>query len=337
MEVFMLYKEILNFTEEKSKEICNLSDQIWDNPETGYSEQFAVSAMIKVLEKEGFKITRNLADIPTAFSAKYGNSGPVIGILGEFDALPAMNQEANAAVKKTDSPDCPGHGCGHNLLGAGSIWSAIATKKYLEDKDIEGTIIYLGCPAEEGGSGKAFMARAGVFDNLDCALSWHPNEYNSVWAFSSLANVQVKYHFHGRSSHAAVSPHLGRSALDAVEVMNIGCQYLREHIIPEARVHYAITNTGGTAQAGFINAIITFTKKLCSSVFTLIVGTSLAAAGYIAGSAMTPEIIDAILNIKIYTPFALMILTLIILRIYPITPAYGREMRAKLQEIRAAK
>ena len=138
-----------------------------------------------------------------------------------------------------------GHGCGHNLLGVGALAAAVSVKEYLEEAKRPGTVIYFGCPGEEGGSGKAFMAREGVFDGLDCAITWHPLDMNVVATYTTLANYQVAYHFHGRAAHAAAAPHLGRSALDALELMNTGVQYLREHMIPEARIHYAITNAGG--------------------------------------------------------------------------------------------
>ena len=225
--------------------ICDLSDAIWDNPETAFLETESTRLQCELLEKLGFQVEKNLANIPTAFSGRWGSGKPVIGILGEFDGLSGVSQKANVAVKDPIVAGGNGHGCGHNLLGAGSIAAAYGIKSYLESTGASGTVIYFGCPAEEGGSGKAFMARDGVFDELDLALTWHPMDYNVAWYESSLANFQVNYKFTGVSSHAAVSPHLGRSALDAVELMNVGVQFLREHIIQDARVHYAITNTGG--------------------------------------------------------------------------------------------
>ena len=225
--------------------ICGLSDAIWDTPETAFLETEATRLQCELLEKLGFQVEKDLANIPTAFSGRWGSGKPVIGILGEFDGLSGVSQKANVAVKDPVVVGGNGHGCGHNLLGAGSIAAAYGIKSYLESTGSSGTVIYFGCPAEEGGSGKAFMARDGVFDEVDIALTWHPMDYNVAWYESSLANFQVNYKFTGVSSHAAVSPHLGRSALDAVELMNVGVQFLREHIIQEARVHYAITNTGG--------------------------------------------------------------------------------------------
>ena len=228
-----------------SEQICELSDAIWDTPETAFLETEATRLQCELLEKLGFQVEKNLADIPTAFSGRWGSGKPVIGILGEFDALSGLSQKANATTKDPIQVGGNGHGCGHNLIGAGSIAAAYGIKEYLESTGKSGTVIYFGCPGEEGGSGKAFMARDGVFDELDFALTWHPMDYNAAWYESTLANFQVNYKFAGVSSHAAATPHLGRSALDAVELMNVGVQFLREHVIPEVRIHYAITNSGG--------------------------------------------------------------------------------------------
>lgn len=225
--------------------LCSLSDAIWDVPETAFCETTAADLQCALLQQQGFAVQRGLAGIPTAFCGRWGSGGPVIGLLGEFDALSGLSQQANVAQKCPITPGGNGHGCGHNLLGAGSIAAALAVKAYLEASGTPGTVIYYGCPGEEGGSGKAFMARDGVFDGLDAAFSWHPMDYTAAWYESTLANVQVRYRFKGISAHAANSPHLGRSALDAVELMNVGVQFLREHILPEVRIHYAITDAGG--------------------------------------------------------------------------------------------
>lgn len=227
--------------------LFSVSDAIWDHPETDYQEKESSAILIEALKQEGFQVQTGLGGIPTAFSGRFGSGSPVIAVLGEFDALSGMSQKPCAVCQEPLKEGGNGHGCGHNLLGTGSLAAAIAVKEYLKETKAPGTIIYFGCPAEEGGSGKAFMAREGVFDGVDCALSWHPNQFNSVWAFSSLANVRIHYSFKGVSAHAGACPHLGRSALDALELMNVGVQFLREHMIQEARIHYAITNTGGTA------------------------------------------------------------------------------------------
>lgn len=235
----------LNYIEEKKDLIVNVSDNIWELAETAFREHKSIEYLCDALESEGFEIEKNVANIETAFTGTFGQGSPVIGILGEFDALSGLSQVADSTVKEAIIEDGNGHGCGHNLLGSGSLAAAIGVKKYLEETKQSGTVIYFGCPAEEGGSGKTFMAREGVFDSLDAAISWHPGTENTVWAFSTLANYQVAYKFHGVSAHAAANPHQGRSALDAVELMNMGTQFLREHIIDKARIHYAITNAGG--------------------------------------------------------------------------------------------
>lgn len=231
---------------EKKKELfIEISGKIWEAAETRFQEFKSTEFLCDVLEREGFSITRDIAGMPTAFMASFGKGTPVVAILGEYDALSGMSQKGGIATKEALIEDGNGHGCGHNLLGVGSLAGVIAVKNFIEENDVQGTVRYYGCPAEEGGSGKAFMARAGIFDDVDAALTWHPFSHNAIWSTEFLANYQVYYKFHGKSAHAAASPHVGRSALDAVELMNVGVNYLREHIIPEARVHYAITNTGG--------------------------------------------------------------------------------------------
>ena len=238
-------KEALQAIEREREMICAASDAVWDHPETAFQEFKSTEILCELLEKEGFSVERNLAGIQTAFSGRFGHGKPVVGILGEFDALSGLSQESESIEKVPVCEGEPGHGCGHNLLGAGSVAAAIAVKEYLEKNGKEGTVVFFGCPGEEGGSGKGFMARDGVFDELDFAISWHPGDQNEVSVGSSLANYQVFYRFFGTASHAAACPELGRSALDALELMNMGVQFLREHVVPEARIHYAITNTGG--------------------------------------------------------------------------------------------
>ena len=236
---------IIGVIEDKKDKLTALSDGIWDVPETAFTEFQSAKLLCDALKSEGFEVEEGVAGISTAFSGKFGSGKPVIGILGEFDALSGLSQVAGCAEKTALVKGANGHGCGHHLLGTAGIGAAIAIKDYLQSTGNEGTVIYFGCPGEEGGSGKAFMAREGVFDMLDCALSWHPSDATNAWSGSTLANVQVAYKFKGLAAHAAAVPHLGRSALDAVELMNVGVNYLREHVIPEARMHYAVTNTGG--------------------------------------------------------------------------------------------
>ncbi|WP_028973882.1 amidohydrolase [Spirochaeta cellobiosiphila] len=238
-------KSILDWLEEQSADIFKLSDQLWDFPELKYQENYAVEQICPILEENGFIVEQNLANISTAFKGTYGSGYPVIGILGEYDALAGMSQLAGSFEKKKDPTMENGHGCGHNLLGSGSLLAALGIKKFLENNPNSGTVVFFGCPAEEGGAGKTFMVKDGVFDDVDIALSWHPSDYNAVSSGTSLANMQILYKFYGTSAHAAAVPHLGRSALDAVELMNVGCNYLREHVVSNARIHYAITDSGG--------------------------------------------------------------------------------------------
>ena len=204
-----------------------------------------MKVLCELLRKEGFQVEEGLAGVETAFKGTFGSGKPVIGFLGEFDALSGLDQEAGATEKKQLHAGAPGHGCGHNMLGAASLSAALGLKRYLEETKKSGTVVYFGCPGEEGGSGKAFMARGGAFRDLDCAITWHPSTVNEVSKDSSLANFQVLYSFHGRSSHAAACPEMGRSALDGLELMNVGANFLREHMEDKARVHYSIIDTGG--------------------------------------------------------------------------------------------
>ena len=197
------------------------------------------------LAEAGFEVAQNVGDVPTAFTGRYGSGKPVIGFLGEFDALSGLNQKACCTSKEAFQAGAPGHGCGHNNLGVGSLGAAIAVKEYLSANNLPGTVIYYGCPGEEGGSGKAFMAREGVFDELDIALTWHPGDVNCVASGSSWPTTRSPINSRASAPTPPAAPHLGRSALDAVELMNVAVNFLREHVIPEARMHYAITNSGG--------------------------------------------------------------------------------------------
>ena len=230
-------REVYGIIDAAGEELAALSDTIWGYAELAFRETRSAGALADALEREGFQVERGIAGIETAFLGRYGSGRPVIGILGEFDALSGLSQKAGTAVREALEPGGAGHGCGHNMFGVGSLAAAIGVKQYLESTGRSGTVVYYGTPGEEGGSGKAFMAREGAFNGLDAAVAWHPSDQNAVMTGSSLANVQVAYHFTGIAAHAAAAPHLGRSALDAVELMNMGVQFLREHIIPEARVH----------------------------------------------------------------------------------------------------
>ncbi|WP_429367674.1 amidohydrolase [Paenibacillus sp. DS2015] len=219
-----------------------MAKEIWERPELAFGEKFASQLQQSLLEGNGFSLLTNVGGIPTAFVAEFGTGQPIIGILGEYDALPGLSQTVGV-VKEEIQTNGPGHGCGHNLLGTAGVAAVIALKKILEVENIVGTIRYYGCPAEEVLSGKTFMARAGVFNDLDCALSWHPGTTNMVANYRTSALTSVEFFFKGRTAHAATA-HLGRSALDAVELMNIGANYLREHVVDGTRIHYTITNGG---------------------------------------------------------------------------------------------
>lgn len=216
--------------------------QLWENPEVAGEEKFASELFRKVLAEYGFKIT-DVPGMPYAFVAEYGQGSPVIAMLGEYDALPNSSQKVSA-VKEEVAAGGNGHGCGHNILGTASLAATLAVKDMIDANKMTGTIRFYGCPEEETLVGKVKMIKAGVFDGCDVALSWHPMSTNQVYENSYLANTSIKFKFHGIASHAGFAPHLGRSALDAVELMNVGANYLREHIIEQARMHYT-TNSAG--------------------------------------------------------------------------------------------
>ena len=235
--------------EDMREDYIRLADTIWGYSELGYTERKSARDHADALEKAGFRVQLGVAGIPTAIVAEAGSGKPVIGFLGEYDALANLNQvsmsETRDPLNAADNDN--GHGCGHHLLGTAAHLAAVAAKKFLEEHNLPGTVRFYGCPAEEDGNGKTFMVREGLLDDVDSALTWHPMVVNGVWTDTALARKQVDIRFKGVSAHAGASPHLGRSALDALELMNIGVNFLREHIIDDARVHYAITDAGGTA------------------------------------------------------------------------------------------
>lgn len=248
-EKLATWRRIAGIVDGLGPSVAELSNRIWKLAETKFEEFESARLLADKLEQAGFTVERGIGGLPTAFMASYGTGRPVIAILGEYDALPGLSQKAGIAFPEAaaneDSGSGNGHGCGHHLLGTGSMAAAIALKKYMEETGLPGTIRYYGCPAEEGGSGKTFLVRQNAFAGIDAALTWHPGYGNAVVSMTSSANYQIRYRFQGRSAHAAASPHTGRSALDAVELMNVGANYLREHVPPEARFHYAVTDTGG--------------------------------------------------------------------------------------------
>ena len=242
-----MVNEIKKLVDAKKEAFLHAGDLVWEYAEIGFKEFQSAKALTDVLKAEGFAVQEGVAGIPTAFVASWGEGKPIIGLLGEYDALPALKHAAGNPVESSEIVSENGHGCGHNLLGAGALGAAVAVKDYMQAHGLKGTIRYYGCPGEEFGSGKMFMARAGLFDDLDAAFTWHGGAYNAITADNSLANLCAYFKFKGRTSHAAGSPHLGRSALDACELMNVGCNYLREHILPDERIHYAYTDVGGSA------------------------------------------------------------------------------------------
>lgn len=239
--------EALSVIDRQADFFRELADEIWDHPELSLKEFRAADLYCRKLRELGFEVTEKLCGIETAFCGRFGSGKPVIGILGEFDALSGLSQEAGSTEAKPLVPGGNGHGCGHNLLGVGSLAAACAVKEWLEKTGRPGTVIFFGCPGEEGGAGKAFMARDGLWKKLDAALCWHPSDVNQVKTGTNNSSIQVLYRFRGKAAHAAGDPYNGRSALDAVELMNIGVQFLREHMTDDCRIHYAITDAGGVS------------------------------------------------------------------------------------------
>ena len=244
-----MVQTIQNLVSAKADTAIALAKEIWGYAELSYEEVRSSSALIAALKKEGFSIEEGIAGVPTAFTATFsrGSGKPVVGFLAEYDALSGLSQKAACPVQEPIQEGGDGHGCGHNLLGAGSYAAAVALKDYLEKENKDGTVIFFGCPAEEGAGSKQFIARAGYFDNVDFAYTWHPATINEVGSWGDVAIMGANFTFDGVAAHAGGEPHLGRSALDACELMNIGCNYLREHMIDTARIHYAYSDPGGTA------------------------------------------------------------------------------------------
>ena len=244
-----MIQTIKDLVSTKADTAVALAKEIWGYAELSYEETKSAAALIAALKQEGFTIEEGIADIPTAFTATYqcGGGKPVVGFLAEYDALSGLSQKAGCPVQEPVREGGAGHGCGHNLLGAGCYAAAVALKDYLVKEKKDGTVIFFGCPAEEGAGSKQFIARAGYFDNVDFAYTWHPETVNEVGSRGSVAIMGANFTFDGIAAHAGGEPHLGRSALDAVELMNVGCNYLREHMIDAARIHYAYSDPGGTA------------------------------------------------------------------------------------------
>jgi len=231
--------------------------KIWNFAEVGYHEEKSAALLAETLEQAGFKIARGVAEIPTAFTAEFGSGKPVVGILGEYDALPGISQEAVSEKKPIPGKEA-GHACGHHLFGTASAAAAISVKNWMVANKIKGTLRFYGTPAEEGGSGKVYMVQAGLFNDADVVFHWHPGSKNSAKLRSSLANKTGKFRFYGIASHAAGSPEKGRSALDAVEAMNFMTNLMREHVEEDSRIHYVITK-GGEAP----NVVPAFAEVYC--------------------------------------------------------------------------
>ena len=237
---------ICDLVESKRALYADLCDQIWADPERNFQEVRAAKRLTDALADNGFAIELGVANMPSAFKATFGSGKPVIGLLAEYDALAGLSQESCCPEKKPIVPGGDGHGCGHNAMGPCCVAAAIAMKEIMEQDSLPGTVIVFGCPAEETGGGKCFMARDGIFEGVDYAVCPHPFPDNGFIG-RCLANVQVEYSFSGQASHASAEPHHGRSALDAAELMVMGVQFLREHIIQEARIHHAYLDAGGTS------------------------------------------------------------------------------------------
>ena len=237
------HQQILQLVDQHATHFSSTSRTIWEYAELGFHEDKSSALLQKELQAAGFRIQSGVADEPTGFVATFGEGSPVIGVMGEFDALPGLSQAA-APDRSPVTPGAPGHGCGHNLLGSGSALAAVALKEYMEKNHVKGTLRYYGTPAEEGGDGKVYMIRAGLFKDVDVMMQWHPSNQNNVTSGGALAINAARFLFHGVAAHAAMAPDRGRSALDAVMLMGNGIEFLREHIPSNSRVHYIITNGG---------------------------------------------------------------------------------------------
>lgn len=235
-------------TAQEAVEACRgkletLAQQIWENPEIAYEETVSSELVAEFLEKEGFQVERKAGGVPTAIRAIWGEGHPVIGFLGEYDALPGMSQKAGTVREAVREGNC-GHGCGHNLLAATTVGGAVGLKAEMEEKHLSGTVVFYGCPAEEVLTGKPFMAKGGCFGELDAALAWHPGRVNRASVLKNCGCDGVKIRYHGITAHAAYDPWNGRSALDAVQLLNMSVEFMREHVQPDVRIHYTITGGG---------------------------------------------------------------------------------------------
>ena len=271
--------------DEKSAKILDANDKIWEYAELAFHETRSAALLKSILKEEGFTLTEGDAGIPTCFTGtfSYGTGKPVMGILGEYDALSSLSQKAADPHKEPLTEGAPGHGCGHCALGTGALAAAIAVKEYLIANKKDGTIIYFGCPAEEGAGAKQFMARAGMFDNVDFVYSWHPATKNAVECNHSNAIMGANFYFKGVASHAGATPYLGRSALDAVELTDIGANYLREHVPSDVRIHYTIVDGGVAPNIVPDKAVVwyymrAFSREVVENVYERLVKVAKGAA-----------------------------------------------------------
>ena len=275
-------QQIIEAIDKRLEEYSDIAEEIWDLAELGFLEYKSTQILQTKLREEGFTLRTGLAGMPTAFIAEYGTDGPVIGLLAEFDALPDMAQQA-VPEKAPIADQAAGHACGHHLFGTGSIAAAIHIKNWLEETGTSGRIRLYGTPAEEGGGGKVYMVRIGLFDDVDAVLSWHPGSENSADAGSSLAAVSIRFRFKGTSAHAAVAPWRGRSALDGVEALNYMVNLMREHVTPDSRIHYAILNGAKAPNIVPENAEVAYIirhpdMKECKSMLERVIKAANAAA-----------------------------------------------------------
>ena len=292
---------MLRSIDAKREKYAGIAKEIWGFAEVGYQEQKSSALLQQQLRAAGFQVTAGVAGMPTAFVATFGSGKPVIGIVGEFDALPGLSQEAQTANHHAIEENAPGHGCGHNLLGTGALAAAVAVKEWLAASGHGGTLRYYGTPAEEGGSGKVYMVREGLFKDVDVAVSWHPGDRNEASPTSSTANITAKFRFHGVAAHAAAAPERGRSALDAVEAMDNMVNMMREHVPQETRIHYIITR-GGAAP----NVVPDFAEAyyyarhpnmpILDSIWERIVNTAKGAA-LGTGTTMDLDVTGAVYNV----------------------------------------
>lgn len=240
------HRQVVKLVDDNSANWKQVSKQIWGFAELGYHEEKSSALLQSQLKAGGFSVDSGVAGEPTGFIASYGQGKPVIAILGEFDALPGLSQQA-VPDRDPVTAGAPGHGCGHNLLGAGAALAAVAVKQYMQANHISGTLRYYGTPAEESGDGKVYMVRAGLFKDVDVVLHWHPADSNAITDGGQLAITSARFTFHGIAAHAAMAPDRGRSALDAVMLMGTGIEYLREHVPSNTRIHYIISKGGVAA------------------------------------------------------------------------------------------